>query len=186
MKLAFFGGTFNPPHKGHEMMIDYCYDLFDQLLIIPNRVSPEKLSNPPISEFHRLNMLNILVSQRDIKIDAFELESNKDNYTYHTLKYLIKSYTFSDLYMIIGEDQLSNLLNWYKIDFILKHVKILCFKRANISKKNHKLQNIEYVPFNCLFSSSRIREMIENNIQLKKETINQEVYKYIEDNNLYK
>ena len=93
MKLAFFGGTFNPPHKGHEMMIDYCYDLFDQLLIIPNRVSPEKLSNPPISEFHRLNMLNILIGEKDIKIDTFELESNKDNYTYHTLKYLIRNCT---------------------------------------------------------------------------------------------
>ena len=88
--------------------------------------------------------------------------------------------------MIIGEDQLSNLLNWYKVDSILKHVKVLCFKRENFSKKNHKFQNIQYVPFNCLFSSSEIREMIKSNIQLKKETINQEVYKYIKDNNLYK
>ena len=77
MNLAFFGGTFNPPHKGHEMMIEYCYNLFDQLLIIPNRVSPEKLNNPPISEFHRLNMLNILVSDKDIKISEAYLKSDE-------------------------------------------------------------------------------------------------------------
>jgi len=186
MKLAFFGGTFNPPHKGHEMMINHCYDLFDQLLIIPNRVSPEKLNNPPVSEFHRFNMLNILIGNKNIKIDTFELDSSKDSYTYYTLEYLIQNYTFSDLYMIIGEDQLSNLFNWYKIDSILKRVEILCFKRENISKRNDKLQNIQYVQFNCLLSSSKIREMIKNNIPLKKETINQEVHKYIEDNNLYK
>ena len=167
-------------------MLVYQTHLENQLLIIPNRVSPEKLNNPPISEFHRLNMLNILISDKDIKIDTFELESKKDNYTYYTIKYLIQNYTFSNLYMIIGEDQLFNLLNWYKIDFILKHVNILCFKRENIAEKNHKLENIQYVPFHYLFSSSQIREMIKNNIEVKKETINQEVHKYIEDNNLYK
>ena len=82
--------------------------------------------------------------------------------------------------------QESNLFNWYKIDFILKHINILCFKRENSGKKNYKLDNVQYVPFHYSFSSSQIREMIKNNIELKKKTINQEVHKYIEDNNLYK
>ena len=88
--------------------------------------------------------------------------------------------------MVIGEDQLSNLFNWYKIDFILEHVNVVCFKRENATKKDQKIENIQYIPFHCSFSSSQLRKMIKNSIKLKKETINQKVHKYIKDNNLYK
>ena len=186
MNLAFFGGTFDPPHKGHEMMIEHCYNTFDQLLLIPNSVSPEKSDNPPISEFHRLSMLEIIINDKNIKIDTFELKSKQPNYTYYTIEYLIQNYNFSDLYMVIGEDQLSNLFNWYKFDFILENINIVCFKRKSFFIESLKLKNIKYVSFDYHFSSSKIRGMIKNDTPFKNEKLNQEVHKYIRDNNLYK
>ena len=53
MKLAFFGGTFDPPHKGHEMIIENCSILFDQLLIVPNCISPDKKNNPLKGEIEK-------------------------------------------------------------------------------------------------------------------------------------
>ena len=41
MKLGFFGGTFNPPHNGHKLIIDQCKDRFDKFLVIPNGFSPD-------------------------------------------------------------------------------------------------------------------------------------------------
>ena len=131
-------------------------------------------------------MLKIIINNKNIKIDTFELDSKKDNYTYYTIKYLIQNYDFSDLYMIIGEDQLINLSNWYKIDFIIKNINIICFRRKITSIENQNFKNIQYIPFDYPFSSSHIREMLNNNNPLRNETINQDVYKYIEDNNLYK
>ena len=190
MKLAFFGGTFDPPHKGHEMIIEHCSILFDQLLIVPNCISPDKKNNPPVSKDHRLNMLKIIVnknSNNNIKIDTFELDSKRDNYTYLTIKYLIKNYTFSKLYMVIGDDQLSNLANWYNIKFILDNVNIVCFNRfSNMKVKDNIYNNIKYIPFDYPISSSLIREKIRKNIELNYETISGEVHTYIEDNNLYK
>ena len=190
MKLAFFGGTFDPPHKGHEMIIEHCSLLFDQLLIIPNRISPEKKDKPPVLQNHRINMLDIIIAENNadnVKIDTFEIYSERDNYTYLTIKYLIQNYNFSDLYMIVGQDQLSNLSNWYNVKFILDNVKIVCFNRRDNMYENSKISdNVKYIPFDCSFSSSEIRKKIRNNIELKYETINDKVHTYIENNNLYK
>ena len=39
MKLGFYGGTFNPPHNGHKMIMNQCALKFDKLLIFPNNKS---------------------------------------------------------------------------------------------------------------------------------------------------
>tara|TARA_Y100000996_G_scaffold411022_1_gene394405 strand:+ start:592 stop:1158 length:567 start_codon:yes stop_codon:yes gene_type:complete len=186
MNLAFFGGTFNPPHKGHEQIIEYCYKKFNQLIIMPNSVSPHKIKNPPILEIHRLKMLDLIIGKKNIKIDTFEVDSNRINYTYYTLKYLIQKYQSFNIYMVIGEDQLANLHNWYKIDFILDNVNIICFKRDNYYIKNEMIQNIEYIPFNYSISSSKLRAMIIGNVRLNDKMMSNKVYQYIKDNNLYK
>ena len=36
--------------------------------------------------------------------------------------------------MIIGKDQIENFNKWYRIDDILKDVKIICFNRNNFYK----------------------------------------------------
>ena len=113
MKIGFLGGAFDPPHIGHYKIIEYCINIFDKLLIIPNKISPMHNKEIIASEYHRMNMLNLLFENENIKIDDFELSSNKKNYTYYTIKYLENKYKGDSLTMILGEDQLNNLDNWY-------------------------------------------------------------------------
>ena len=42
MKIGIFGGTFNPPHKGHTRMIEKMAEELelDKVLIIPNKIPP--------------------------------------------------------------------------------------------------------------------------------------------------
>ena len=49
MRLAFFGGTFNPPHNGHNLIINYCLRNFDKFIVIPNKVSPDKKNISTVS-----------------------------------------------------------------------------------------------------------------------------------------
>ncbi|HJI61592.1 MAG TPA: adenylyltransferase/cytidyltransferase family protein [Ruminococcus bromii] len=41
MKTGIFGGTFNPVHKGHIMLAEYCMDSvgLDRIIMIPTAVS---------------------------------------------------------------------------------------------------------------------------------------------------
>ena len=185
MNLAFFGGSFNPPHIGHENIIKICQEKFDNLLVIPNNVSPFKTHKPPISKFHRLNMIKLIIKNLNVKIDTFEFESTKKNYTYHTIQYLKKKYIFDDLFMIIGIDQLKNFNKWYRINDILKDVKIICFNRDNIYQNEDIGEKIEYIPFDFPVSSSEIREMISNKLTINEKLVNKDVVKYISENNLY-
>ena len=189
MKLGFFGGTFNPPHKGHEQIIDYCLKSFDRLVLFPNIISPDKLSSPPIDCTHRINMLKLIIKNRNIEIDTYEIESKLSNYTYHTVKYLLNKYEDVDLFMIIGRDQLLNLKNWYNISFIMEHTNIMCFNRL-IDQDNKTVDdlysNVKIINFNFPFSSSYIRRNLYKNKMIDNSVISDKVKDYIYGNNLYK
>ena len=188
MKIGFFGGTFNPPHKGHERIINYCSKLFDELLVFPNMISPNKLNYPPVDSKHRINMLKLIIENDNVKVDTYEIVSELSSYTYYTVKYLLDKYQKCNLFMIIGKDQFLNLDNWYNIDFILKNTRILCFNRT-ISYDNKDIltsyPNVKTVDFNFSSSSSSIRAKIYKNEQIDNSLISNKVKDYIYEHNLY-
>tara|TARA_Y100001970_G_scaffold245322_1_gene312271 strand:+ start:36981 stop:37550 length:570 start_codon:yes stop_codon:yes gene_type:complete len=188
MKIGFFGGTFNPPHKGHEKIIDYCSTLFDKLLIFPNIISPDKLNSPPVNFNHRVNMLKLVIHKNNIVIDTYEIESGVPNYTFYTIQYLMGKYKNSKLFMVIGKDQLINLDNWYNSTFIKNNINILCFDRLLNQESNQLIENypnVELVNFDFSISSSYIREKIHQNNDIDSSLLSHEIKKYINKHHLY-
>ena len=57
-KIAIFGGAFNPIHNGHiHLAMTFQVRVkFDELLLIPSRISPHKDSGALIGGEHRLRM----------------------------------------------------------------------------------------------------------------------------------
>ena len=44
MKIGVFGGTFNPPHRGHNLLLKEIskQEHFDKIIIIPSNMPPHK------------------------------------------------------------------------------------------------------------------------------------------------
>tara|TARA_B110000263_G_scaffold107503_1_gene93940 strand:- start:1236 stop:1811 length:576 start_codon:yes stop_codon:yes gene_type:complete len=190
MKIFFYGGTFDPPHKGHKLIVEYCLDKCDNLILIPNKKSPDKLSNPKATFNQRKEMLKILFNNEKIVISEFEAKSTKTNYTYLTINHLKEIYKKSDLTMVIGNDQLVNLKKWKNINYILDEVKILCFNRKivdNIRLKSDLKGDIEFVEnFNINISSSEVRNSLLNkSIGRLNSMLNNRIIKYIEKEKIY-
>ena len=190
MRVFFYGGTFDPPHIGHKMIVEYCLDKCDKLILIPNKKSPDKLSNPVATYAQRKDMLKLLFNNNKILISDFEHNLDKINYTYLTIKHLKKSYKNSVLTMVIGNDQLVNLKNWKNFEFILNEVKILCFNRllSDDDKSENKLiKDIKFIEkFNINISSSIVRKNILNNsIENLSGMLNNKIIKYIMKERLY-
>lgn len=190
MRIFFYGGTFDPPHNGHESIINYCLNKCDKLILVPNKKSPHKANKPYASFVQRKKMLNILFGHHKIKVSEFESKSLKENYTYLTINYLKKKYKTEDITMVIGSDQLFSLNNWENIDYILNQVKILCFNRERIKNKKINIDlkyNLKFIEdFNINISSSYIRSSISNKSYSSiVPMVNENVLNYIKQENLY-
>tara|TARA_Y100000590_G_scaffold465789_1_gene639089 strand:+ start:2683 stop:3258 length:576 start_codon:yes stop_codon:yes gene_type:complete len=190
MKIFFYGGTFDPPHKGHESIVNYLLPLCDKFILFPTFISPLKDVLPKADIYHRINMLKILFNNKKIEIDNFETDKNKKNYTYLTVSYLKNKYNNSSITMVVGSDQLINLNNWKNYKLIIDNVNIICFNRKHKSTLkvntliNSKLDFIDN--FSVDISSTEIRDKLNNKkYDFKSDKLNLEIVKYIKENNLY-
>tara|TARA_B100001750_G_C15365856_1_gene524697 strand:+ start:143 stop:703 length:561 start_codon:yes stop_codon:yes gene_type:complete len=186
MRIGLFGGTFDPPHKAHVAIVENAINILDKIIIMPNRTSPEENKTSIAPAGQRTEMLNLVFNHNKVTIDDFEINSKNINYTYNSLKYLVKKYNKDNIVLIIGEDQINKLSNWYNADWILNHIEILCFKRTKTTS-NFKTNflKVRYVDFDMRVSSTDIRNRIKNNRDVEN-VLSKDVYNYILKKGLYK
>ena len=190
MNIFFYGGTFDPPHVGHKMIVEYLLPLCDKLILIPAKKSPFKKKSPIANGIERIDMLKLLFNDPKIEVDDFEIKSKDENYTYLTVKYLMEKYKNCIFTMVIGKDQLHFLNRWKFIDTFFYKIKILCFNRIGFrdETKNslYVSSNIEYInDFNFDVSSTEIRKSINSLNSDLGSMLDLKVLEYIKKNNIY-
>ena len=187
MKIAFFGGSFDPPHLGHKAIIEHASKIFDKLIIVPNKISLNQSKIIQASSDHRIQMLSLMIDDEKVIIDDYEILSDKKNYTFYTYEYLQDKYYNAEITMIIGEDQFFQLDNWYNADWISKNIKIMCFKRNHDLIKNSPLniRNIDFIELSKNISSRVIRSFVRENKNFRGYVDNR-VHAYIKKVKLYK
>ena len=114
-KLAVFGGTFNPIHRGHLSLCTQLADALEipEVILMPDRSPPHKEAPELVSGEHRLAMCR-LASREDPRLRASDLELVREgpSYTYLTLRQLARLYPDRELYCFVGSDMLFTLLQW--------------------------------------------------------------------------
>ena len=187
MKIAFFGGSFDPPHLGHKAIIKYASKIFDRLIVVPSKISLNQSKIIQASSDDRIKMLSLMIDDKKVIIDDYEILSDNKNYTFYTCKHLQNKYFNDDITMIIGEDQLFQLHDWYNVDWILKNIKIMCFKRNHDLIKNSSLnvRNIEFIELSENISSRVIKSFVKENKSFK-DYVDNRVYAYMKKVKLYK
>ena len=66
MKVAIFGGSFDPIHKGHLEIIDRLSKMFDKVIVLPNYQNPLKSNATPAKK--RLEWLTKSITQNNVEI----------------------------------------------------------------------------------------------------------------------
>ncbi|MGL5972877.1 MAG: nicotinate (nicotinamide) nucleotide adenylyltransferase [Oscillospiraceae bacterium] len=194
-KIIVYGGTFDPIHKGHLNCINYILKKYDgyKIFIVPNGNPPHKINKNITNIKHRINMINLIIENLD-NVFLYTGETKfKINYTIDTLRSIEKSYNATDIRLLIGSDSFLNIETWDRYEDILKNYKLIVFTRdichkTQVQNKCFEMINkdIKIIDDDIFeITSSLIRNEIKNNLY-KNEFIDENVIKYIKENNLYK
>ena len=199
MKTGIFGGTFNPVHKGHIMLAEYCMESvgLDRIIMIPTAVPPHKISNNLASENDRLNMCKLACrGKENFFVSDIEIKRQGKSYTYETLTQLKEIYPDDHLYTIMGADMFLTLDRWKNPEIIFEKSSIITIPRDEENK--HELENFYNKVLKAMgassvilpnpvmsVSSTFIRENLDN-FNLISDMLDKGVYDYIIKNNLYR
>ena len=161
-EIAVFGGSFDPPHKGHKAIINELLklDFLDLIIILPSFLNPFK-NKPLFLPQKRLELLNKMIEKdKKILISDFEIEQ-KFTHSIDSIRYLKDFYKPDSMYFVIGADILQDLHKWYKIDEILQEVDLIIARRNNIdieSSKFYKKNKTIILDTKDDISSTKLRE----------------------------
>lgn len=188
MRIAIYGGSFNPMHIGHEKIVDYVLDNLnmDKIIIIPVGIPSHRENNLEQSDTRLKICKEIFKGNKKIEVSDIEIKSEGKSYTYDTLLKLIDLYgENNEFFEIIGEDSLKSLKTWKNYEELLKICKFIVFRRKDdkniqideefLNNKNIIILENEY--YNI--SSTEIRNMVKNNEDISA-FVNKKVKKLIE------
>ena len=110
MKIGLFGGSFNPIHKGHIKIAKLALENLnlDKIIFIPCQKNPFKKKMDYIDGKMRLEMIE-LVLEKNMEVSNLEISRQGLSYTIDTVKYFKNLYKDSELFLIIGSDNLQRL-----------------------------------------------------------------------------
>ena len=198
MRIAIFGGSFNPPHKGHLNSALAAAEQLkpDLFLVIPDHQPPHKAleAGSPTPE-ERLELCRLTFGAvPNVEVSDIEVRRGGKSYTVDTLKELQHLYPDAEFYMLLGTDMLLDLGRWYKAQYIMSYCTIAPFQRddeelAFIEAKALELKErfkaqveiIRSTPFPA--ASTDIRELLRSRGGV--ELLTDEAYAYIIRKRLY-
>ena len=131
-QIGILGGSFDPVHMGHIGLAQETYDKFglDKILFIPVFQSPNKAYSPLASIVDRREMLRLALKENaDFDISDIETRRKKISYTIDTLNYYELKFKNSELFLIIGYDNLLDLDSWKDSRKIMEKFNILVASR---------------------------------------------------------
>ena len=188
MRIAIYGGSFNPMHIGHEKIVDYVLNNLnmDKIIIIPVGIPSHRENNLEQSDTRLKICKEIFKGNKKIEVSDIEIKSEGKSYTYDTLLKLMNLYgENNEFFEIIGEDSLKSLKTWKNYEELLKICKFIVFRRKDdkniqideefLNNKNIIILENEYYDI----SSTEIRNMVKNNEDIS-DFVNKKVKKLIE------
>lgn len=202
--IAIFGGSFDPPHKGHFLIIKTFLKKFKvkKLILLPNRYSPFK--SLKTSSEDKLKIINLFVKEirkkikfNKIEIEDYELKKDSPSYTYETLKYMHNVGKIKcRVSLLMGDDQFLHFKDWYNFREIAKMSNLIIFRRLGISREEltkkvkgeldlAKIKFLKNELWNI--SSSFIRKEFENeeNEKYIKRFLFDSVYNHLFEHRIY-
>ncbi len=133
-RIAFYGGSFDPPHIGHLTIARELSKLFalDEFVFIPAFHAPHKKNKKPTSAFHRFAMLCLATeNESKIRVSTVELDAPEKPFTYETQAKLKNDLPDAEIFFVIGADSWAEIDTWREWEKVLTQTNIIVVTRPD-------------------------------------------------------
>ncbi len=198
MKIALYGGSFNPPHLGHEEVAMTVYRELspDIFLIVPDNEPPHKeLEEGSPSPVQRLELCKLAFGEiPNVHVSDIELVREGKSYTADTISRLREEYPNDEIHLIMGTDMFLSFEEWYCFESLMRQCVLTVFPRTEddmedilACKERFEAEyraNVQLLSHVALpISSSEVREKLR--LRLGAELVDDRVYSHIIKNGFY-
>ncbi len=191
MCIGIFGGMFDPPHLGHLILAELaCEQLeLDSIIFIPTGTHPLKNDSLYSSSAHRLQMTKLAIEANSkFVLSDREVATSEISYTVDTLEAIATENPNSQLFLLLGMDNIAIFDQWHRTDRILELSTIAVYHRpsdspVNIPEKlSSKITRLKTPLIDI--SSTVIRERVKKHLSIQYFTPDT-VREYILEHQLY-
>ena len=132
MKIALFGGTFDPVHSEHINIVKAAKEKLqaDKVIVIPAFIPPHKQGKLLASAEDRLNMAKLAFAGiRGCEVSPYEINAGGTSYTCRTVAHFKQKYADAQLYWLVGADMLKDFYTWREPEEILSMAELVACGR---------------------------------------------------------
>lgn len=132
MRIALFGGSFNPPHIAHLIVAEVARDQFgfDAVWWVPNATPPHKTDDQLAPAADRLAMTRAAIDgHAGFDVCDVEIERPGVSYTVDTVRTLVEQHPAATFSLLIGSDSLDAFHTWREPDAIADLADLVVYKR---------------------------------------------------------
>ena len=198
MKVGIYGGTFNPPHIGHERAAKAAAEQLglDLLVIVPVGIPPHKPLPPgsPTADIRLFMTHTAFFKARNTIVSNIEVINPEPSFTIETVSVIKQIYPDADLFLLLGTDMFLTLETWKDHVALLGIVTLAVFSRGNedihrirdysrLIREKYGVETKTIMNTVVPISSSGLRDMLPKRGGLGY--INDTNYSYIIKNGLY-
>jgi nicotinate-nucleotide adenylyltransferase len=161
---AIFGGSFDPPHRGHQQIVQEVSALpdIDRLLVVPAYLNPFKQTSLASAK-QRLQWCHRLFDGiPKVSVESYEVDQGRSVTTWESVNHFDKTYDVR--YLIIGTDNLPTLHQWHNFEALNQRVTWLIATREGYALQTEGLRSWKLLKIDLPASSTRIRNNKEINL----------------------
>ena len=211
-RIAFYGGSFDPPHRGHLSIAAELLKQFtlDEFVFIPAFHAPHKKRSKPTSALHRYAMLALATNDHPkIKVSTIEIDAPERPYTVETLARLKSAMPDDQIFFVTGADswaEIDTWREWEKVMLMTNHIVVTRpgydIEFSHVTDPiRHRIIDLRSEdrerfrdPEGCIYitdavnvdiSATRIRENIRRGGKEWESEVTKEVANYIEKYQIY-
>ncbi len=143
-KVAYYGGSFDPPHRGHLAIASAVLERFpiDRFVFIPAFHAPHKTRLKPTSAYDRYAMLCLATEDEPkMQVSRIEIEAPEKPYSIETIGRLKDLEPNEEIYFVMGADSWMDILTWRRWEELL-----LAVNHVVITRPGHGISDAHVSP----------------------------------------